>query len=143
MEGLDVFTATAIACFSSSLRRSPAAAISASLTCSAATVVLSNFALYSRSAASPLALTLFRISVTVLLMLSEAEIAGRVKSCCCWSALQPFQSMIVLKLMIVFPCVSRDRLADYSIIFSIGSTRMELAPSAFSFPWSPRTGFRC
>ena len=39
-------------------------------------------------------------------MLSEAEIAGRVKSCCCWSALQPFQSMIVLKLMIVFPCVS-------------------------------------
>ena len=58
VEGLDVFTATAIACFSSSLRRSPAAAISASLTCSAATVVLSNFALYSRSAASPLALTL-------------------------------------------------------------------------------------
>jgi hypothetical protein len=53
------FTATAIACFSSSLRRSPAAAIS-SLTCSAATVVLSNFALYSRSAASPLALTLSR-----------------------------------------------------------------------------------
>lgn len=84
-----------------------------------------------------------QISVTVLLMLSEAEIAGRVKSCCCWSALQPFQSMIVLKLMIVFPCVSRDRLADYSIIFSIGSTRMSWRPAPSVFPWSPRTGFRC
>lgn len=62
-----------------------------------------------------------RISATVRLMLSEAEIAGRISSSRCCSGLQLFQSIRVLKLMAITPSSS------------IGSTRIELAPSAFSF----------
>ncbi|XPE41766.1 hypothetical protein ACNKHK_13260 [Shigella flexneri] len=50
MEAINIFTAAAIACFSSSLRRPLAAAISSADTRSAPTSVLSNFAPYSRSA---------------------------------------------------------------------------------------------
>ncbi|MNL41583.1 hypothetical protein D3C87_1639990 [compost metagenome] len=85
-------------------------------------------------------------------MLSEAEIAGRISSSRCCSVLQVFQSMMELKLIIVFlfagwrvayPAYGSCRPGkqnatgqhewNYSIIFSIGSTRMELAPRAFSF----------
>ncbi len=96
-------TAAVIACFNSSLRRAPAAAISSGVTRSAVTSVLSNLALYSRRASSPRVFTLSRISLTVRVILSEAEIAGRVSSARCCSGLQLFQSIRVLKLMVFTP----------------------------------------
>lgn len=125
------FTATAIACFSSSLRRSLAAAISSADTFSAVTVVLSNFALYSRRASSPRAFTLSRISLTVRVMLSEAEIAGRINSWRCSSAVQLFQSMIVLKLMAITPSSSQS-----------AGPELNWHPALSVFPSFPRTGFR-
>ena len=125
------FTATAIACFSSSLRRSLAAAISSADTFSAVTVVLSNFALYSRRASSPRAFTLSRISLTVRVMLSEAEIAGRINSWRCCSAVQLFQSMIVLKLMAITPSSSQS-----------AGPELNWHPALSVFPLFPKTGFR-
>ncbi|MNN38410.1 hypothetical protein D3C81_1524060 [compost metagenome] len=102
-------TATAIACLISSPRRLQASSISCAVTFSAPTSVLSNLALYSRSASSPRAFTLSRISATVRVMLSEAEMAGRVSSLRCCSVLQVFQSMIVLKLISLSFCRMRER----------------------------------
>ena len=68
---------------------------------------------------------------STVLMLSEAEIAGRINSWRCCSAVQLFQSMIVLKLMAITPSSSQS-----------AGPGLNWHPALSVFPSFPRTGFR-
>ena len=137
-----------MAAFSSSLTNDSATCISSEVTASADKVTLSKTASYSNIALSPSVLTLFIIERTVSNKLSVFS-AGRFKSsvhCSFEGYLINFMVHILLgtdftdyavsKISDYIICVIRviHAYIYYTIIFSIGSTKIPSAPSPFSFP---------
>ena len=112
--------AALMASLMSSSRRPQAASISVSLTRSCSRGARSKRRLSSRRASSPRLRTAAMISFTTAPISASSLRAGRVSTSACWAGERVFQIRVCMMSL------------PYSIIFSMGSTRMELAPRALS-----------